>query len=88
MRPFLCNLQNSLSKDRVRPCKPRPGILFNIINIDRLVHETQETRVPDKIDTLDNLGIRVGGLGLDEKGHRPGVLKADCIAFVRNCLSV
>lgn len=54
-----CNLQYSLGKDRVGPGKPGSRVVFDIVDVDRFVHETQETRIADKVDAFSDLRFRV-----------------------------
>lgn len=77
MRLLLRNLENRLRKHRVGPCKPRPGVVADFVDVDRLVHKSKTTRVEDEVDALCDFRVRVCGHCLDEKGHGPGIFKAD-----------
>ena len=53
------DLENRLGENRIRPREPGSGILTDVVDIDRLVHQAKKTRVAHKIDGFNDFGIRV-----------------------------
>lgn len=78
MRPLGRDPEDGLREERVGPREPGARVVGDVVDVDGLVDEAQQARVAHEVERRGDLGVRVGGQGLHEEGHGPGVVQADC----------